>query len=276
MGRALPFLKMHGAGNDFVLVDGRIWPPAALTAPRIASLCDRRRGIGADGLIVVAPAAGVDFSMTYFNADGGEAEMCGNGARCAVAFARRLGLAGARCVFATRSGPVAGEDAGSEVRVALTPPRDLQLEVPLGADSPFPAHHYVNTGVPHLVIPVDDIAAVDLQGWGPRLRHHPRFAPAGVNVDWVGAAAADGAHPLRTYERGVEAETLACGTGAVASAVVGAGRNLVQSPVEIVTSSGMPLVVRFDLGQNGASTVTLRGQTMIVMTGMIRADALAR
>ncbi len=271
MGRALPFLKMHGAGNDFVLVDGRIWPPAALTAPRIASLCDRRRGIGADGLIVVAPAAGVDFSMTYFNADGGEAEMCGNGARCAVAFARRLGLAGARCVFATRSGPVAGEDAGSEVRVALTPPRDLQLEVPLGADSPFPAHHYVNTGVPHLVIPVDDIAAVDLQGWGPRLRHHPRFAPAGVNVDWVGAAAADGAHPLRTYERGVEAETLACGTGAAAAALVLVRLGAAAAPVRLRARGGDLLTIHVEDGPAGPR-LALQGPAAVAFAGEVELD----
>jgi len=264
----LPFVKMHGAGNDFVMVAGRDLPAGGLAAATIARVCDRRRGIGGDGLIVVAtPGAreGVDFVMTYYNSDGGEAEMCGNGARCAVAFARSLGLAGDSCRFATRAGEVAGTFVGQEVEVSLTPWRDLALDVAVPG-SPFADHHVCNTGVPHLVIPVPDVEAIEVARTGPPLRGHELFAPEGTNVDWVSRSPASEGWRVRTFERGVEAETLACGTGAAAVAVVLVKSGLATSPVDLLTQGGDRL--RVTVASSGAE-LRLLGPAVAVYRGEI-------
>ncbi|MHB8078338.1 MAG: diaminopimelate epimerase [Candidatus Krumholzibacteriia bacterium] len=270
MEQPLAFVKMHGAGNDFVMVDGRGLPPARLDAPAIAALCDRRRGIGGDGLIIVDPDRDLDFAMSYYNADGGEADMCGNGARCAVAFARALGLApGESCRFRTRSGPLAGRWEAGEISVQLTPPRDLRLRLDLGATTPFPTAHAVDTGVPHLVVPVDDVDAVDVARWGPLLRRHPAGGPAGANVDWVAPGAAPGApHRLRTFERGVEGETLACGTGASAAAFVLCRLGLARSPVALLTRGGDTLTITLEEAADGPR-LHLRGPAVVAFAGEV-------
>ncbi|MFO7652967.1 MAG: diaminopimelate epimerase [Candidatus Krumholzibacteriia bacterium] len=270
----LPFSKMHGAGNDFVMVAGEDLPPAGLDAAAVAALCHRRTGVGADGLIVVGPPpAGaasseppVDFVMTYYNRDGGEAEMCGNGARCAVAFARYLGLAGDRCRFSTPAGVVAAEIRADGVEVALPGWRDLALDVDVDG-SPFASHHLCDSGVPHLVIPVDDVDAVAVAREGPFLRRHPRPGADGTNVDWVGPAGDGASWRLRTFERGVEAETLACGTGAAAAAVVLVSLGLAVSPVSLHTRGGDILVVTVDTERG---TLRLRGPAVTVFTGETR------
>lgn len=273
MKQPLPFVKMHGAGNDFVMIDGRLLPPGRLDAARIAALCDRRRGIGGDGLIIVAPDPDHDFAMSYYNADGGEADMCGNGARCAVAFARRLGLApGDRCRFRTRSGPVSGRWEAGEISVRLTPPRDLRLHLDLGVGTPFPVAHGVDTGVPHLVVPVDDVDAVDLGRWGPVLRRHPAGGPAGANVNWVAPGAAPGApFRLRTFERGVEGETLACGTGASAVAFVLCRLGLATSPVALLTRGGDTLTITLEAAADGPR-LHLRGPATVAFAGEVALD----
>ena len=266
---ALAFTKMHGAGNDFVMIDGRGPAAAGLDAGRIAAICDRRKGVGADGLIIVAPAPDADFRMTYFNADGGEAEMCGNGARCAVEYAARLGLHGGTCRFATVAGVLDGRCHGSgDVEVGLPRWRDLALGVDLAA-SPWNEHHVCNTGVPHLVIPVPDVAEIDVQEWGRRLRHDPAFAPAGVNVNWVAAADRAGEFLLRTYERGVEDETLACGTGASAAAVVLSHLERTAGPVHVRTRGGDLLVVTVDRARGALS---LRGPVVVSFEGEVAGD----
>ncbi len=271
MSTRLPFVKMQGAGNDFVMLAAADLPDSGLSASRIAALCDRRRGIGADGLIVVGPTAGADFRMTYYNADGGEADLCGNGARCAVAFARRLGLAsGESCAFVTAAGRVAARWAGEEVAVSLPPWRDLRLAVPLPG-SPFAAHHLVNAGVPHLVVPVPDPGAVDVARWGPLLRARPELGPGGANVDWVSEAPVDGAHGLRTFERGVEGETLACGTGASAAAVVLCALALAASPVTLATRGGDRLIVEVESSQE-QRRLELRGPAEVSFSGEVTCD----
>lgn len=263
MSRTLSFVKMHGAGNDFVMLDGRdLQEP--LSRDTIAHVCHRRLGVGADGLIVVAPAPGRDFRMIYWNADGGEAEMCGNGARCSVEFAARMGLHRGRCTFATAVGDLQGVRHGpGDIEVALTPWRNLRTDVEPIA-SPWTEHHLCDTGVPHLVIPVDDLEDVDLQTWGRSLRHDPAFAPAGVNVNWV-APRGDGL-ALRTYERGVEDETLACGTGASAAAVIMCHLGRAASPVTIRTRGGDDLVIAVD---PSAGTLTLRGPAVTSFEGKV-------
>jgi diaminopimelate epimerase len=262
----LPFVKMHGAGNDFLLVAGDHWPAGGLQEREIAGLCHRRTGVGADGLIVASapdPGDDVDFAMTYYNSDGREAEMCGNGARCAAAFAHARGMTGASCRFRTRAGVVDAEIAGGEVVVTLPPWRDLQCDLTVPG-SPFAQHHACNTGVPHLNVPVADVDAVEVSAAGPPLRHHELFAPAGTNVDWVSRSDSAGAWHLRTYERGVESETLACGTGAAAAAVVLVRRGLATSPVELLTRGGDRLEVTVMEENNG---LRLRGPAVTVFAG---------
>ncbi|MBE0565357.1 MAG: diaminopimelate epimerase [Krumholzibacteria bacterium] len=273
MSRTLPFTKMHGAGNDFVMLDGRDLD-GPLGRGAIAALCDRRTGVGGDGLIVVGPAdsAGAAFRMIYFNGDGGEAEMCGNGARCTVAFAADRGLApgpglGA-CRFDTFGGVLEGRVlAPGDVEVSLPAWRDLELDLAV-PESPWSAHHRCNTGVPHLVIPVPSVDAVDLATWGPRLRHAAQFAPAGTNVNWI-APGRDGEWLLRTYERGVEAETLACGTGASAAAVILCHLDRARSPVTVRTRGGDRLVVGVD---RATGALRLRGPAVTSFKGEVTID----
>ena len=265
----LDFVKMHGAGNDFIMMATTSLPPSGLSAPQITEICRRRLGVGADGMILVGPDSAdrdVAFRMTYYNADGGEAEMCGNGARCAVAFARRLELISGACRFSTSAGVLEGDyfEDGT-VTVSLPPWRDLELDLAVPG-SPFAAHHGCNTGVPHLVVPVDDVDRLDLTKVGPPLRHHQRFAPAGINVNWVDRDPATSEWRLRTYERGVEAETLACGTGAAATAVVLCRLGLADSPVALRTRGGDLLEVGVDgehLRLHGPAVATYSGEVEI-------------
>jgi len=271
MNRTLAFTKMHGAGNDFLMLDLSDLESLGLRmdGSLVARLCDRRRGVGADGLIVVAPHTESDFAMTYYNSDGGEAEMCGNGARCAFAFARVLGLVGdGGGICATVSGPVGGAFTGDLVSVDLTPPRELALDVAAERDHPFERLHGVNTGVPHLVIPVDDVETVQVPRWGRSLREDPAFAPAGTNVNWTSRQADSDAWLIRTYERGVEAETLACGTGASAVALVLAALGLAESPVDLLTRGGDRLTIELASGTDG-TRLRLTGPAITVYRGEV-------
>ncbi|MDX2472230.1 MAG: diaminopimelate epimerase [Candidatus Krumholzibacteria bacterium] len=265
----LAFTKMHGAGNDFVFLDQRELPSdLVLTQESIAFLCDRRLGVGADGLIIIGPGReGVtDFRMTYFNADGGEVEMCGNGARCSVAFAYARNLVGETCTFDTQAGVLTGEVHGPEdITVSLTGWTDLDLDVALPG-SPWEHHCACNTGVPHLVIPVADTENIDLRKWGSTFRHHEIFAPAGTNVNWVSRQEDTGEFLLRTYERGVEDETLACGTGASAAAVVLCHLNQAESPVAVRTRGGDLLQITVD---RETGTLLLRGPAVASYSGGI-------
>ena len=272
---ALPFVKMHGAGNDFVMVDHRDLAARGL-ADRldravIAALCDRRKGIGADGLIVIGPGkpGQTAFRMTYYNSDGGEAEMCGNGARCSVSHAHRLGLAGATCRFDTWSGELDGWVHGpGDYEITLPGWRGLDLDVGLEG-TPWARQAACNTGVPHLVMPVPDVDAIDLALWGPKLRFHERFGVAGTNVNWVSHDAPGGGWRIRTYERGVEAETLACGTGSSASAVILCSLGLATSPVALHTRGGDVLTVAVD---PQAGTLRLRGPALVAFEGEVAID----
>jgi diaminopimelate epimerase len=240
-------------------------PAGGLTREHIAALCDRRKGVGGDGLIVVGPAADADFRMTYYNADGGEAEMCGNGARCSVAFAHARGLAPATCRFATASGLLEGwVHDPDDIEVSLPAWRDLALDVSL-TGTPRSGCHACDTGVPHLVVPVDDVDMVDVVAEGPPLRWHAAFAPVGTNVDWVDRLGADGAWRLRTYERGVEGETLACGTGAAATAAVLCKLGLATSPVTLLTRGGDRLKVT--VTDDHTRALRLRGPAVVVFHG---------
>lgn len=260
----IAFTKMHGAGNDFVVVDHREPFLPADAAPLITRLCDRRRGVGADGVLLLERDPELDFAMRYWNADGGLADFCGNGARCLVRFALERGLGrGGRVRFRTDAGPKTGwrePDGRVSVDVgAVTRPEPVTVEA---AGRSFEGG-LVTVGVPHLVVPVTDLASVPVGEWAPPLRRHPRFGAAGANVDFVEPRA--GAVAMRTWERGVEGETLACGSGAVATALwaVGAGS---RPPVTVHTSGGDDLVVAIRRGPDGEAA-TLTGPAEVAFTG---------
>lgn len=264
---------MTGAGNDFVMVDNRdLSLSAVLTHDNIAALCDRRFGIGADGLIAVEPAReGGDVRMRYYNSDGGEAEMCGNGARCFTAFVDFLSEQGMPVVnFETMAGLVKGVvNEDDTVTVQLTTPKDLKLDVlPPTAEVPA-AVHFLNTGVPHAVAYLDDVDEIDIRKAGAFLRYHEIFAPAGTNANF--ACILSPQHlKLRTYERGVEDETLACGTGMTATALIHAALTGAPSPISLDVAGGCTLSVAFNRTEDGQfSDVTLTGPALMVFRGEV-------
>lgn len=280
----IDFMKLHGSGNDFVVVDNRTGILAESDLAEFSTLVSRRaRSVGADGVVLIEDAVEpeTDFRWRYFNADGSEGEMCGNGAMCGARFAGLIGAAAADMAFSTMNGVVRAwvDRETGMVELAMTGTGPIEVARTVEVEGTRYELIPIQVGVPHSILFVDDADAfgtrADLERIGRAIRQSEAFAPAGTNVNVVSQLGGNRLR-MRTYERGVEAETLACGTGAVASAVVSTGRGMVSSPVEIVTSSGMPLVASFDLGENGARTVALRGQTRIVMSGTIQPDALVR
>jgi diaminopimelate epimerase len=260
---------MHGAGNDFIVIadmDGQY----RFSGEAIARLCSRRRGIGGDGLILLGPGASGEFSMRYFNSDGGEADLCGNGARCAAAFAFESGIAGKRMSFDTRSGLVGAEIVPEGVRVSIGAVRSLKLGMRIAATG-YPVHFGV-CGVPHAVIVMDDVRALsrdEFVRFAAPVRKDPALGAAGANVDIV-AVVDRGACAYRTFERGVEDETEACGTGAVVIAAVLAHLGLVDPPVGCRTSGGDVLNVALERTVDGAASCLLTGPAIISFRGAFR------
>lgn len=248
---SIPFWKMHGAGNDFILVDDRSLAFPMRDAAFIARLCNRQRGIGSEGLLLIQPSAGADFRMRFLNPDGGEADMCGNGARCIARLAYELRIAPADMRIQTAAGTVRAEIISGGVRLYLPEPKDWRLHLSMRWNEREIELHFVNTGVPHAVAVVPDLAAVDVPALGAAIRRNALFAPAGANADFI-QITGPAALSIRTYERGVEAETLACGTGVVAGASVACRLGLVQAPVRVATAGGDTLEV-------GLSPPTLTG-----------------
>lgn len=266
--RMLQFTKMNGAGNDFVMLDNREGK-LALGREQIARLCDRHRGVGADGVLLVEQArAGADFRFRYFNADGGEAEMCGNGARCFARFAARLSGKEGVLRFETEAGTVSAEILGDRVRLGMSDPTGLSLGERMTVGGEEWEVHFLNTGVPHAVVFVEDLGGVDVEALGAGLRYHERFAPRGTNANFV---AVRGPRDLavRTYERGVEGETLACGTGVTAAALIFHALHGAGSPVRVAVKGGDVLEVGFATGGTGFREVTLAGPADFVFDGEI-------
>lgn len=267
----LTFTKMNGAGNDFVVIDNRL-QDIHLMPIQIAHLCDRHRGIGADGLLLVETAQqGADFRMRYYNSDGGEAEMCGNGARCFARFA--AGLAGSSSTsvsFETQAGIIRAtlfDDLTVELQMST--PHSLEEAEILLVEDLQQTVSFLNTGVPHAVVFVEDLQRVNVAEAGRVLRNHPHFAPSGTNVNFV-TPIASSEIAIRTYERGVEAETLACGTGVVASALLFHLQTNAPSPVAVHVQGGDTLTVRFTETDRGVfPSVFLRGPADIVFSGTI-------
>ncbi len=270
---SLRFYKMTGSGNDFVCVDGREYPVESWSAEAIRSVCDRRTGVGGDGLVVVTPEGPEAIRMVYFNADGSRAGMCGNAALCSTRLAARLGLAqAAGMVLYTDTGLLSTRCVGPGWSAELRLP-DFLLPEPVGLPLSVGERWMVRgtVGVPHLVLLVDQIASVDVAARGRALREHPEFAPDGLNVNFIGRAAAeaDCRWRLRTYERGVEAETLACGTGTVAAAFALAARGLDALPVRIGSWGGNIFSVAGRIDGSRAAEPWLCGEGRLVFEGTL-------
>ncbi|MDQ7250994.1 diaminopimelate epimerase [Dongia sedimenti] len=274
----LKFARMHGCGNDFVVIDDRTGAWHARREALAREICDRRRGLGGDGLILIQPGRdGADFRMTYVNRTGMDGEMCGNGARCTVLRAAQLGLIRSAGLMATDAGPIRAAIDGSAITLQMTPPMDerppLRLDI---AGQPFDCYT-IDTGVPHVVIFLDEEAALealDVDGVGRILRHHAAFAPRGVNANFA-ARRGDGSFRMRTYERGVEMETLACGTGAVAVGLMAHRRFGSDAPVLIHPTGGGLLRIGFRVSAEGFSDVTLAGPAELIAEGDIADGWLA-
>lgn len=243
------FFKMNGSGNDFIMIDNRtLVVDADHCGELVRNACRRKLSVGADGLILIENDPEADFKWRFFNADGSEAEMCGNGARCAARFAYIQGIVQKPTMtFRTLAGIIGAELIGQRAKVQMTAPHSLKLDLSLEANDKAFSLHFINTGVPHAVVFFDDddsLGAAEVFDWGRALRFHSHFQPAGSNVNFT--VVRDRHHmAIRTYERGVEAETLACGTGSIAAALVAAAKGLVESPVEVWTMGGEPLTIYF-------------------------------
>jgi len=257
----LHFWKMNGAGNDFVVVDDRSRSFPVGDAPFIGHLCDRRRGIGAEGLLLIQPSTTADFKMRFFNPDGSEADMCGNGARCIARLAHEIGVAPADMRMDTGAGIVRAEIRPPGVRLHLPPANDWRLDLSIVWQGRTVPLRFVNSGVPHAIAIVEDLAAVPVSALGACIRRHALFAPAGTNADFVQITGSS-ALAIRTYERGVEAETLACGTGIVAAALIAERLGLVRSPVQVQTAGG-------DVLEVGTVPLTLAGPAEHSFAGRI-------
>lgn len=294
MNTKIPFVKMTGSGNDFILVDNRDGFISPERAPKIArKACRRKLSVGADGLILIENDDEVDFSWRFFNADGSQAEMCGNGARCAARFAVIRGIVNkSSMVFRTGAGLIQAElSAPPKVKVQIPGVGDLKLniKIPLAglevSGRVIPSIdesgdsirvHYANTGVPHVVIFCESreaLESTDVVGLGRFIRFHPEFAPRGTNVNfaWIGE---EGEVLNRTYERGVEDETLACGTGSIAVAIIAAALGMVHSPVRVLTRGGEILRVFFCQEGMNFSDVFLEGQALVVYEGILWDETL--
>jgi diaminopimelate epimerase len=270
--KKIPFHKLHGNGNDFILVDNRrnILKGRNLSA-LAKQVCHRNRSVGADGLIVIVPPSSkkkANFKWRFFNSDGSEAEMCGNGSRCAARFADLKKIAPKKMAFETLAGIIHAEVKKDTVKVQLTGASGMQMNIPVPVAGGTRTGHFINTGVPHLVYLSDHLDGEDVRATGNATRWHALFQPAGTNVNFIQI---DGPHKLRirTYERGVEGETLACGTGAVAAALIGAALGKVLSPVTVTTRGGDKLIVSFKRSGEEFTDLHLEGEAAVVCEGSL-------
>ncbi len=268
------FFKMSGSGNDFILMDNRkgMLAEVADIPAFVRAICRRKVSVGADGVILVESSERADFRWRFFNADGSEVEMCGNGGRCVARFAHLQGIAGERMSFETVAGLIDAEVRGEVVKLRLTDPSALQANLPIDLGGEVLAVDSLNTGVPHVVAFVGDLDDFEVFRHGRFLRYHEAFAPAGTNANFVTIT---GPHSLsvRTYERGVEDETLACGTGSVASALAAAARGEVASPVEVRVRSGEILTIHFDRIDGAFRNVYLEGRVRVIYEGRLWEEA---
>ena len=272
--RKIAFTKMHGAGNDFVLIDDRAETFPVHDHILLAMLAAPRTGVACEGVILLQKSSVADFRMVFFNPDGTEADLCGNGARCVAAFAREIGVVKAPAMtFETRAGLVDAEvSENGAVKVWMPEPKNRRYGLQVKVGDRFVAGDYVEAGVPHFIVPCESVASVDVEGLGRALRLSDAFAPNGTNVDFVQFIPAHKAL-IRTYERGVEAESGACGTGAVATAVVAVETKKMSLPIHVRTVQGYTLTVDGDWRHAKSTGFTLTGPVKKVFEGIVDLDS---
>ncbi len=277
-------MKLSGSGNDFILVDNRDRVVAPKRASRLAAkICAHRMSVGGDGLILIERSRRADFRWRLFNADGSEAEFSGNGARCAARFAHLKRIAPRRMRFETLAGLIEAELVANgrassrtseldQVKIRFPDPKGLRLNLRVSANGVEREAHFIDTGVPHCVYLVEDPEKVDVIGIGRPTRYHPLFQPAGTNVNFISVLDPHRIR-IRTYERGVEDETLACGTGSIASALIASLVAKAESPVTLIPQSGLNLTVHFTSNGRTFSDVYLQGDARAVYEGKILPEA---
>ncbi len=271
--KQITFYKLSGSGNDFIIIDNRNKVVDEEDLPDfVAKVCRRKMSVGADGFILVQDSDSVDFKWRFFNSDGSQPEMCGNGARCVARFAYLNGIAGPKMSFETIAGIVSAEVKNERVKIKMTDPADLKVNYTLELENGRLSLSSVNTGVPHVVVAVDNLDDVEVVKLGREIRFHERYAPSGTNVNFI-CPQKDGTVAVRTYERGVEDETLACGTGSVAAAVVAASRSGTKSPINVMTRSGESLCVYFKEKEGKFYDTYLEGDARIIYKGELWEDA---
>jgi diaminopimelate epimerase len=269
----IEFYKMSGSGNDFIIIDNRdkiVDENDLLNF--IVKICRRRMSVGADGFILVENTEGVDFKWRFFNSDGSVPEMCGNGARCVARFAYLNGIAGPKMSFETGAGIVEAEVAGESVKIKMTDPSDPKTDYTLELKDRSILVSSINTGVPHVVMVTDTIEDVEVVKMGREIRFHDMFAPAGTNVNFI-CPIKDDTIAIRTYERGVEDETLACGTGAVAGALIIARKMKIDPPINVLTRSGANLRIYYKEKNAGYQDIYLEGDARVIYRAELFKDA---
>lgn len=268
---------MNGTGNDFIIIDNRNGLIKDEDMGRfVKRACRRRESVGADGVIFVSKSEHYDFRWRYFNADGGEAEMCGNGGRCVSRFAFLKGIAGSKMISETLAGPIPAEVNGRTVKILMPPAKGLSRDIKIEHRQGWKSVDFINTGVPHVVVQVEELSNHPVKEHGSYIRRHGLFSPEGTNANFMKIT---GPHKLeiRTYERGVEDETLACGTGSIACALVSSFRGMVDSPVTVKTRSGEDLTIYFKTNKDfaeGFEEIWLEGNTAFIYEAKIKKEAL--
>jgi diaminopimelate epimerase len=263
----LEFTKMDGAGNDFIIIDNRA-QKVKLSRDQVVQVCHRQRGVGADGLMLLIPSTSgkADWAWDFYNADGSPAEMCGNGARCFARFIQKVTGIQHDFTFETGAGIITASCQGDRVTISLTKPKDLRLDEQVSLSLGTRAIHSLNTGVPHAVLFVPDADQALVEQLGREIRQHAHFAPKGTNVNFV-QRVGSGSIRVRTYERGVEGETLACGTGVTAAALISARLHKFSSPVQVQVQGGDRLEVSFKEADGEFADVRLNGPANFVFEG---------
>lgn len=267
--KKIPFYKMSGSGNDFILIDNRdgIVEDQYLKQ-LVVGACRRKMSVGADGLLLIENSSRADFKWRFYNADGSRAEMCGNGARCAGRFAFISGITGPELTFETDVGVVTAEVIDDQVKIGMTDPTDLRENQTLRVgETNFP-YDFINTGVPHVVLNTDDIEGIGVVELGRAIRNHEAFLPTGTNVNFV-KRMGHNTIAVRTYERGVEDETLACGTGCVASSLIMCLKNQLVSPVNVKTRSNVMLRVYYTFEDGTFTRIYLEGDARVIYHGTL-------
>jgi len=268
----IEFTKLTAAGNDFILVDNgrkRVESKVGNLSRFARMVCNRRRSVGADGLLVLEGSHKADIAMRIFNPDGSEANMCGNGSRCIAYYAVDRDITGDKLSIETKAGILHAVVRRNMAKVEMTQPRDLMTDISIPMGGEHLKLNFINTGVPHAVHILRRLDDIDVKKAGKYIRYHKVFAPEGANVDFVRI---DGRHAIsmRTYERGVEGETFACGTGAVASSIVACELTNVRPPVKVRTFGGDSLRIYFKKENGIYKDVYLEGEVKLVFDGELK------